>query len=73
MGSTLNEADVFGTPAGWMQTASPISSGGPNQSQVNPWQGGIGTAAGGSAPAFSLLGMVILLVAWRLAVEFGAD
>lgn len=72
---TLNWGDVLGIPSSPFQIASPISSGGPNQSMVAPAFSGPGTVSiqGGPAPAFSILGMVLLLVAWRLAVEFGTE
>ena len=70
---TLNWADVLGVEASPVQLAAPISSGGPNQSTVNPAFAGPGTmVSGGSAPTISLLGMVLLLVAWRVAVEVGS-
>lgn len=75
-GGTLNVADVYGLPASNWAMSDPISSGGPNQSMVAPAYSGAATAgltAGGAAPAFSLLGMVLLLVAARVLVEMGAE
>lgn len=71
---TLNWADVLGIEASTVQLASPISSGGPNQSLVNPAFSGPETGVSADpAPAFSLLGLVLLLVAWRVAVEIASD
>jgi hypothetical protein len=75
---TMNWADTYGVPASTFQASAPISSAGPNQSTVNPAFSGPGTlpiSAGGSgtAPAISLLGMVILLVALRVAIEAGGE
>lgn len=73
-GATMGWADVLGVPSGLMQTPAPISSGGPNQAFVAPFGSSVGTAiSSGPAPAISIVGMVILLVAWRVAVEFGAE
>lgn len=67
----MNLADVYGEMANPLQIASPISAAGPNQSFVAPAFSGPGTVstAGGAAPAFSVLGMVLLLVALRVAIE----
>ena len=68
---SMNLADVYGEAANPFQIASPISASGPNQSFVNPAFSGPGTVSVGSgpAPAFSILGMVLLLVALRVAIE----
>ena len=66
----MNLADVYGEAANPFQLAAPISAAGPNQSFVAPAFSGPGTVTGsGPAPAFSILGMVLLLVALRVAIE----
>lgn len=75
MAGTLNWSDTYGIPSSPFQVAAPISAGGPGQSYVAPAFSSPGTvmASVGTAPAFSLLGMVILLVALRIAVEMGGQ
>lgn len=73
-GSTLNVGDVLGLPAWQFQASDPISVGGPNQGFVAPAYSGPSTGGGGgTAPAFSLLGLVLLLVGWRIVVELGGE
>lgn len=75
MAGSLNWADIYGEEASPVQMAAPISAGGPNQSFVNPAFTGPGTggSSSGPAPTFSLLGMVLLLVAWRVAVTLSEE
>lgn len=75
MAGTMNWSDVYGEESSPIQMASPISAGGPNQSFVNPAFSGAGTLgpSTGPAPAFSLLGLAILLVAWRVFVQLNEE
>lgn len=70
MAGTMNWSDVYGEPSSPVQMAAPISAGGPGQSFVSPAFSGPGTGvSGGPAPTFSWLGMVLALVALRVAIE----
>lgn len=75
MAGTMNWSDAYGIPSSPFQQAAPISAGGPGQSFVAPAFSSPGTVMGdtSSAPAFSLLGFVIILVALRIAVEMGGE
>ncbi len=68
---SMNWADAYGEEAPAYQVPAPITGGGPNQSYVSPWGSNAGTmiGQGGSAPAVSLLGLVMALVAWRVVAE----
>ena len=74
-GGTLNVADVYGDSAPILQFASPISASGPNQSFVAPAFSPPGTmqVSGGKAPALSLVGLVIALLIWRVAINLGGE
>lgn len=66
----MNEGDMYGTPASpWGQPAYALN--GPNQGYVaSPVAG----TTAGIAPAISLVGLAILLVAYRVVVEmYGED
>jgi len=74
---TLNVADVYGEMGATYQVASPLSAGGPNQSFVAPMGSGAQTGAaslpGGKGPALSLIGLALMLVLLRVAVELGGE
>ena len=74
---TLNIADVYGEMSPMYQVASPLSAGGPNQSYVAPMgsgaQTGVQAAPGGKGPALSLIGLALMLVLLRVAVEMGGE
>lgn len=73
-GGTMSMADIYGVPVSGFQMSDTISAGGPNQSFVAPAYSGPGTAggAGGTAPAISVLGLILLLVAYRIVVELAS-
>ena len=72
---TINVADAYGLEATAYQVAAPISAGGPYQGFLGTAFTGPGTIgpSPGPAPALSLLGLVGLLVLWRVAIELGSD
>ena len=67
---SMNWADLYGLPSDLSVSVQPTSVGGPTQGSVMPASGKIppSIAAGGQSTtvAFSWLGLVILLIAWRL-------
>lgn len=71
----MNWADAYGEPATSWAPSSPIGAAGPNQGFVAPAYSGssAGMGQGGTAPAISIVGMLLLLVAARVLVELGAE
>jgi hypothetical protein len=69
----MNWADLYGLPSDLSVSVQPTSVAGPNQGSVMPPTGKVPpTAASGGASttvAFSWLGLVLLLIAWRLLSE----
>ena len=67
---SMNWADLYGMPSDLSSTVQPTSVIGPNQGSVVPPTGKTAPSAqaGGesSGVAFSWLGLVILLIAWRI-------
>lgn len=70
---SMNWADLYGMPSDLTSTVQPTSVIGPTQGSVLPATGKTApsAAAGGAASgvAFSWLGLVILLVIWRIIAE----
>lgn len=70
---SMNWADLYGLPSDLSVTVAPTSVSGPNQGSVVPPAGKVApvVAAGGPSTtvAFSWIGLIILLIAWRLLVE----
>lgn len=72
---SMNLADLYGAVSSTTSTLQPTSVGGPNQGAVatmseTPPSGQ--TGAQGNAAAFSWVGLVLLLLAWRILIEMGA-
>ena len=67
---SMNWADLYGLPSDLSVTVSPTSVAGPNQGSVMPATGKAPGAIASGGPsqtvAFSWLGLVLLLIAWRL-------
>lgn len=67
---SMNWADLYGLPSDLSVTVSPTSVAGPNQGSVMPVAGkapgAIASGGPSSTVAFSWLGLVLLLIAWRL-------
>jgi hypothetical protein len=67
---SMNWSDLYGMPSDLNATVQPTSVIGPNQGSVVPPTGKAApsSAAGGqtTSVAFSWLGLVILLIAWRI-------
>jgi hypothetical protein len=67
---SMNWSDLYGMPSDLTTTVQPTSVIGPNQGSVVPPVGKTAPSAiaGGqtSAVAFSWLGLIILLIAWRI-------
>jgi len=70
---SMNWADLYGLPSDLSVSVQPTSVSGPTQGSVVPPTGKVPpqTAAGGqnSIVAMSWLGLVILLIAWRILSE----
>lgn len=72
---SMNLADLYGAISSTTSTLQPTSVGGPNQgavatmSETPPMQSG---GAMGNAAAFSWIGLVVLLIVWRVLIEMGA-
>lgn len=73
---SMNYADLYGIPSDLSISVMPTAVAGPNQGSVMPPTGKVPptVAAGGasSTVAFSWLGLIILLVAWRLLSEMAS-
>jgi hypothetical protein len=75
----MSWADVYGEQGTSYQEADPGTAAGfnGNQSYVSPWGSGTGTSVGvgrgGTAPALSLVGLVVALVLLRIVVELGGE
>jgi hypothetical protein len=67
-GSTLNSADIYGTPSVGGNVPDVLSVGGPNQGAVVGLQSGR-MAGNAGAVAFSWVGLALLLVALRVVLE----
>lgn len=69
---SMNWADLYGLPSDLSVNVSPTSVAGPNQGSVMPVVGktpGAVAAGGPSATvAFSWIGLILLLIAWRVIV-----
>lgn len=71
---SMNLADLYGAMSSNASTLQPTSVGGPNQGAVAttaerpPISAGTGA---GSAAAISWLGLVLLLVIWRVLIQMG--
>jgi hypothetical protein len=67
---SMNWADLYGLPSDLSVTVSPTSVAGPNQGSVVPATGKAPGAVSSGGPsqtvAFSWLGLVLLLIAWRV-------
>ncbi len=71
----MNLADLYGSVSSNAATLQPTSVGGPNQGAVatsaeRPPMSTSG--ANGNAAAFSWLGLVLLLLIWRVLIHMGA-
>ena len=70
---SMNWADLYGLPSDLSVSVQPTSVGGPSQGSVMPPSGKVPptVAAGGASTtvAFSWIGLVILLIAWRLLIS----
>lgn len=70
---SMNWADLYGLPSDLSVSVAPTSVGGPTQGSVAPPTGKVPptVAAGGATTtvAFSWIGLIILLIAWRLLSE----
>ena len=72
---SVNLADLYGAMSSTTSTLQPTSVGGPNQGAVATMSETPPMASGGSmgnAAAFSWIGLVILLIVWRVLIEMGA-
>jgi len=70
----MNWTDVYGEESSPVAAAAPISASGPYQSFVAPaFSGAMTGGSGGPAPAFSLVGLILLVVAWRVIVQMSED
>ncbi len=73
---SMNLADIYGAMSSNATTLQPTSVGGPNQGAVAttaeraPMSATSGT--NGNAAAFSWLGLVLLLLIWRILIHMGA-
>lgn len=69
---SMNWADLYGLPSDLSVNVAPTSVAGPNQCSVVPAFGKTPgqTASGGPSQtvAFSWIGLVLLLIAWRVIV-----
>jgi len=71
---SMNLADLYGAMSSNASTLQPTSVGGPNQGSVAPSTERPPISAGaaaGSAAAISWLGLVLLLVIWRVLIQMG--
>lgn len=72
---SMNLADLYGSMSSTTATLQPTSVGGPNQGSVAPATERAPMASGGGSPgntaAFSWLGLVLLLVIWRVLIQMG--
>lgn len=70
---SMNWADLYGMPSDLSVTVQPTSVAGPTQGSVAPPTGKIAPSlgAGGASAtvAFSWIGLVLLLIAWRVIVS----
>jgi hypothetical protein len=69
---SLNAADIYGAMSHTGVALQPTSVGGPNQGSVAPaTEPAPSSSAGGSDPAvaFSWIGFVLLLIAWRVLIH----
>lgn len=69
MAGTISDTDIYGVPS--MAYSFPDPTIGGNQSMVAPAFGTSGAAGidGSASPTISVLGMIALLVALRVAIE----
>lgn len=75
---SITWADAYGEEGVTYQEPAPITAAGyaGNQSTVAPWGSDVGTVGigtGGTAPAISLVGLVVALILLRVVVELGGD
>ncbi len=68
---SVNMADLYGLSSDAWQTAQPTSVGGPTQGSVAPpTRSPGGTAAtNGAAVTFTWVGLILILIAWRLLIS----
>ena len=70
---SFTQADAYNVPGSPYSWAEPGTAAGPNQSTVAvPFTYGPSAGNVGNAPAFSFLGLALLLVAWRIVIELGS-
>lgn len=69
---SMNMADLYGVGSDAWSTLQPTSVSGPTQGAVAPPTRSApgGAATNGSGITVSWLGLVLLLIAWRLIVEY---
>lgn len=71
---SMNLADIYGAMSSTVATLQPTSVGGPNQGAVatsaeKPPMASPGSS--GNAAAFSWLGLILLLLIWRILIQMG--
>lgn len=71
---TVNMADIYGQASDAWSTLQPTSATGPNQGSVAPPSRSApgGAATNGSPVTLVFVGFILLLIAWRLLIEFAA-
>jgi hypothetical protein len=69
---SMNMADLYGVGSDAWSTLQPTSVSGPTQGSVAPPTRSApgGSATAGGIIAISWLGLALLLIAWRLVVEY---
>lgn len=72
---SMNLADLYGAMSSNSATLQPTSVGGPNQGAVAPVSEHAPMSSGGSSAgngaAFSLLGLALALLIWRILIQMG--
>jgi hypothetical protein len=70
---SFTQADAYNVPGSPYSWAEPGTAAGPNQASVLPPFSYANTPSNvGNAPAFSFLGIALLLLAWRVVIELGS-
>lgn len=69
---SVNMADLYGMQSDAWSTLQPTSVSGPTQGAVAPptRSAAGGSATNGGAISISWIGLILLIVAWRVIVEF---
>jgi hypothetical protein len=72
---SMNLADLYGGMSSTTTTVATTSVGGPNQGAVAPASERAPMNTGGGSPtsgaAFSWMGLVLLLIIWRVLIQMG--